>query len=84
VVNKCYKDLASYINSIEKMEKKSKFNLSKILDETTNKLKEAFPDAQKYLLELSKEELQTRLTSGQALEIAKTLLEKMGVKADSR
>lgn len=61
-----------------------KFNLSKILDETTNKLKEAFSDAQKYLLELSKEELQTRLTSGQAFEIAKTLLEKMGVEADSR
>jgi thymidylate synthase ThyX len=76
--------MASYIDSIEKMKKKSVFNLSKILDETTNKLKEAFPDAQKYLLELSKEELQTRLTSGQALEVAKTLLEKIGVKADSR
>jgi hypothetical protein len=66
------------------MEKKPEFNLSKILDKTTNKLKEAFPDAQKYLFELSKEELQTRLTSGQALKVAETLLEKMGVKADSR
>jgi hypothetical protein len=75
--------MASYIDSIEKMEK-SEFNLSKILDETTNKLKKACPDARKYLLELSKEELQTRLTSGQALEIAKALLEKMGIKADSR
>jgi len=84
MINKYYKDMASHIDLIEKMEKKSKFNLSKILDETTNKLKEAFPDAQKYLLELSKEELQTRLTSGQALEVAKTLLEKMTVKADSR
>jgi hypothetical protein len=84
VVNKYYKDLASYIDSIEKMEKKPEFNLFKILDETTNKLKEAFPDAQKYLLELSKEELQTRLTSGQALGVAETLLEKIGVKADSR
>jgi len=66
------------------MEKKSEFNLSKILGETTNKLKKAFPDAKKYLLELSKEELQTRLTSGQALEVAKILLEKMEVKVDSR
>jgi hypothetical protein len=66
------------------MEKKSEFNLSKILDETTNKLREASPDAQKYLLELSKEELQTRLTSSQALEIAGKLLEKMGIKVDSR
>jgi hypothetical protein len=61
------------------MEKKSEFNLSKILDKTTNKLKRAFPDAQKYLLELSKEELQTSLTPSQALEIAKTLLEKIEV-----
>jgi thymidylate synthase ThyX len=76
--------MVSYIDSIEKMKKKSEFDLSKILDETTNKLKEAFPDAQKYLLELSKEELQARLTSGQAFEVAKTLLEKIGVKADSR
>jgi len=76
--------LASYIDSIEKMEKKPEFNLSKILEETTNKLKGAFPDAQKYLLELSKEELLTHLTSGQALGIAETLLEKIGVKADSR
>ena len=84
MVNKYYKDLASHIDSIEKMKKKSEFNLSKILNETTNKLKEEFPDAQKYLLKLSKEKLQTRLTSGQALEVAKALLEKMGVKADSR
>jgi intein-encoded DNA endonuclease-like protein len=66
------------------MEKKPEFNLSKILNETTNELKKAFPDAHKYLLELSREELQTRLTPGQALEVAKTLLEKIGVKADSR
>lgn len=76
--------MASYIDSIEKMKKKPEFNLSKILDATTNRLKEAFPDAQKYLLELSKEELQTHLTSGQALRVAETLLEKIGVKADSR
>jgi hypothetical protein len=62
---------------------KSKFDLSKILNETTDKLKETFPDAQKYLLELSKEELQTRLTSGKALEVARTLLEKMGVRVNS-
>lgn len=66
------------------MEKDSQFNLAKILEETTNKLKETYPEAQEYLLELSKEELQTRLTSGQALEIAETLLEKVGFKADSR
>lgn len=84
MVNKYYKGLASYIDSIEKMKKKFEFNLSKILDKTTNKLKEAFPDAQKYLLELSKEELQTRLTSGQALGVAETLLEKIGFKTDSR
>jgi hypothetical protein len=68
---------------LRKMEKKSEFNLSKILDETTSKLKKAFPDAQKYILELSKEELQTRLTQGQALEVAETLLKKIGVEADS-
>jgi oligoendopeptidase F len=62
---------------------KSKFDLSKILNETTDKLKETFPDAQKYLLELSKEELQARLTSGKALEVARTLLEKMGVRVNS-
>jgi hypothetical protein len=66
------------------MEKESKFNLAKILEETTNKLKETFPDVQTYLLELSKEELQSRLTSGQALQIAETLLEKIGFKADSK
>ena len=65
------------------MEKDSQFNLAKILKETTNKLKETYPKAQEYLLELSKEEMQTRLTSGQALEIAETLLEKVGFKADS-
>ena len=66
------------------MEKDFKFNLAKILEETTNKLKEKYPRAQKYLLELSKEKLQTRLTSGQAIEIAETLLVKIGFKADSR
>jgi len=66
------------------MEKDSQFNLAKILEETTNKLKDTYPEAQEYLLELSKEELQTRLTSGQALEIAETLLEKVGFRADSR
>lgn len=66
------------------MKEKPEINLSKILEETTNKLKEAFPDAQKYLLELSKEELQTHLTSGQALEIAEVLLKKIEVKEDSR
>lgn len=66
------------------MKKDYQFNLAKILEETTNKLKETYPKAQEYLLELSKEELQTRLTSGQALEIAETLLEKVGFKADSR
>jgi hypothetical protein len=60
------------------------FNLSKILKETTNNLKEEFPEAQAYLLELSKEELQARLTSAQALKIAETLLEKIGFKAGSR
>ena len=66
------------------MEKDFKFNLAKILEETTNKLKETYPLAQEYLLELSKEELRTRLTSGQAIEIAETLLAKIGFKADSR
>jgi len=66
------------------MKKKLEFNLSEILDQTTSKLKVSFPDAQKYLLELSREELQTRLTAGQALRVAETLLEKMAVKVDSR
>jgi hypothetical protein len=65
------------------MKKKFEFNLSKILNETTNKLKEAFPDAQKYLLKLSRKELQIRLTSSQALGVAETLLEKIEFKADS-
>ncbi len=60
------------------------FNLSKILEGTTNNLKEAFPDVQSYLLELSKEELQVRLTPGQALKIAETLLEKIGFKVSPR
>jgi len=66
------------------MEKDFKINLANILEETSNKLKETYPEAQEYLLELSKEELQTHLTSGQALEIAETLLEKIGFKAESR
>jgi hypothetical protein len=66
------------------MERGSQFNLAKILEETTNKLKETHPEAQEYLLELSKEELQARLTPSQALKIAETLLEKVGFKADSK
>lgn len=63
------------------MEKDSQFNLTEILGETSSKLKESYPEAQEYLLELSQEELQTRLTPSQCLEIAKTLLEKVGFEA---
>lgn len=66
------------------MKKDFEFNLAKILEEKTKKLKKAYPKAQEYLLELSKEELQRRLTSSQALKIAETLLEKIEFKDDSR
>ncbi len=66
------------------MVNKFKLNLFKILDETTIALKEKFPEAQTYLLELSKDDLQTRLTSGQALKIAEDILKKMGFKAESQ
>lgn len=65
------------------MENNSKFNLEKILKETTKKLREAFPEAQAYLLSLSIEELQIRLTSTQAQKIAVTLLEKTGFTVES-
>ena len=65
------------------MGKDNKFNLEEILKESTKKLKEKFPEAQIYLLSLSSEELQTRLTPTQAERIAATLLEKTGYKADT-
>jgi hypothetical protein len=65
------------------MKNNSKFNLEKILKETTKKLKEASPEAQAYLLSLSVGELQIRLTSTQAQKIAATLLEKTGYTVES-
>lgn len=65
-------------------EEETRFNLVKILQATTSNLKEAFPEAQTYLLELSKEELQARLKPGQALKIAETLLEKISFDEDSQ
>ena len=65
------------------MKKDSKFNIEEILKESTQKLKEKFPEAQVYLLSLSSEELQIRLTPTQAERMAATLLEKIGYKADS-
>jgi hypothetical protein len=59
------------------------FNLEEILEESTKKLKEKYPEAQAHLILLSNDKLQIRLTSSQAQDIALTLLEKIGHKVNS-
>ncbi len=61
---------------------KSNFDLVKILKESTGKLEEKFPDAQKYLAQVVTDDMQTRLTSSQASAIAQTLLDKVGFKGE--
>lgn len=65
-----------------KMPEKEKFDLVKILTESTGKLAEKFPDAQKYLIKVATDDMQTHLTSSQASTVAKSLLDKMGFKRE--
>jgi len=49
--------------------------LKKILGDSTENIKQISEDAQKYLISLHENELQTRITSGKAKRIAKKFLE---------
>lgn len=59
------------------MSEEQEFDLRKILLDSSKKLKKVSKEAQEYLLSLATDELQTRLTSGKARNIAQTLLEKI-------
>jgi hypothetical protein len=60
------------------MPEREKFDLVKILTESTRKLAKKFPDAQKYLIEVATDDMQTHLTSSQTSTIAESLLDKVG------
>ena len=66
------------------MAEKPKFNLQKILVDSTKKLVEEFPEAQQLLSHAAESIMQTHLTPYQAQSIAKALLEKVDFKEDQK
>jgi hypothetical protein len=63
------------------MSEESTFDLEKIVRESTKKLKKISGSARTYLVSIANKELQRRLTTTEAFQIAQELLKKMGVES---
>lgn len=64
------------------MSEPDEFNLEQIIKDSLKETNKMSPDACAHLISLSKEQLLSRLTPAQTKEIAKDLIEKMGVSTE--